>query len=151
MKKTICLFLAAGIVAGSAATAQDFSSALKARQGQFRIMSHNLGILGAMAKGETPYDAATAQIAADNLVAVASVNQMVNWPEGSDNMSIDGTRALPDIWDNIDDVVSKWNAFGEAARAAQGVVGNGQEAIGPALGAIGGACKACHDKYRQPS
>ena len=72
------------------------------------------------------------------------------WVEGSDNISIDGTRALPAIWDNFDDFASKWGAYVTAANAMQAAAGTGLDAIGPALGALGGTCGACHDVYRAP-
>ena len=142
------LAMALTLPAGSV-LAQDAEAAIKARQGQFRIMALNLGVLGAIAKGEMEYDAATAQTAADNLVRISSVAQDFNWPEGSDNMSADGTRALPAIWDNLPDVISKWEDFGTAAAAMQTAAGDSPEAIGAALQEVGGACKACHDEYRE--
>ncbi|MFZ5963776.1 c-type cytochrome [Thalassococcus sp. BH17M4-6] len=146
--KTPTLLACAALLAATPALAQDFSAEKKARQGQFRIMAINLGILGGMAKGEVEYNAEEAQAAADTLVAVSMIQQGPHWPEGSDEMSIDGTRALPAIWDNFDDFLSKWEGFGTQAAAMAEVAGTGQEAIGPALGKVGGACKACHDDYR---
>lgn len=152
MKK---LFLTAALVAATASgavMAQSIPGEVKARQGQFRIMAINLGILGAMAKGQMEYDAEAAQAAADSLVGVAMVNQVPLWPAGTDNVAMAGiTRALPAAWDNFDDVAAKWAAFGEAAAEAQAGVGGGQEAIGPLLGKLGGTCKACHDAYRGPA
>ena len=153
MKKTIAAVTAAALIAGAGlgttVTAQeDYSAQLKARQGQFRILAINLGILGSMAKGEMPYDAEAAQSAADSIVAVSMINQGPLWPEASDNMAIDGTRALPAIWDNFDDFLGKWDGLGTAAAELQTAAATGQEAIGPALGKVGGACKACHDDYR---
>lgn len=142
--------LCAGLVAPAGAVfAQDAEAAIKARQGQFRILALNLGVLGGMAKGEIEYNAESAQAAADNLVTVASLNQSFNWPEGSDNMSVDNTRALPAIWDNIPDVLSKWDDLGTAAGEMQTAAAEGPEAIGAALQKVGGACKACHDDYRE--
>ncbi|MCM2561198.1 cytochrome c [Lutimaribacter sp. EGI FJ00015] len=143
----------AGVVACLAASpvlAQDFSAQLKARQGQFRIMALNLGILGDMAQGKTDYNAEAAQSAADTLVAVSMIQQGPHWPEGSDNFSIDGTRAQPSIWEDHDDFLGKWADFGEAAKVMQAAAADGQEALGPAMGQIGGTCKACHDNHRAP-
>ncbi len=149
MKKTIFLITGLAVFTSTAALAQtDFSGELKARQGQFRILAVNLGILGAMAKGETPYDAEMAQHSADSLVAVSHVYQPPLWPEGTDNMTIEGTRALPSIWDEREDFLSKWEGLGTAVTGMQEVAGTGQEAVGPALGKVGEACKACHDKHR---
>ena len=151
MKMTIAAVAGVALLAtGALAQEQDLSGNVKARQGQFRIMAINLGILGDMAQGKTEYDAEAAQAAADTLVAVSTINQPPLWPEGSSEMDMDGTRAKAEIWDNMDDFASKWAGFGEAASAMQQVAATGQEAIGPAMGGLGGACKACHDTYRAP-
>lgn len=148
MKKS---FATVAVLATLATTAMaEVPQAVKARQGQFNIMALNLGILGGMAKGQVEYNAEAAQAAADSLVAVSMIHQTALWPEGTDADSIEGTRALPAIWANIDDVVAKWGAFGEAAKAMQAAAGQGQDQIGPNMGAIGGACKGCHDTYRAP-
>ncbi|EPX76062.1 c-type cytochrome [Salipiger mucosus] len=151
MKTLLTAIAATATLTAGAAVAQDYGDQLKARQGQFRILAINLGILGGMAKGEIDYDAERAQMAADNLVAVTSIQQQPLWPEESGEMSLDGTRAKVEIWDNWDDFASKWSALGEAAEVMASAAGEGQEAIGPALGEVGGACKSCHDDYRAPA
>lgn len=140
------LSIAPGLVA-----AQDFNGAVKARQGQFRIMALNLGVLGGMAKGETPYDAEMAEMAAENLELISELHEAPLWPAGSSNMDIDGTRAMPSIWDENEDFLAKWAAFGEAADNLEDVAGDGQAGLGPAVGAVGKTCGACHDAHRQPS
>ncbi|MEM1077299.1 MAG: cytochrome c [Pseudomonadota bacterium] len=130
--------------------AQSFENQLKARQGQFRLIALNIGVLGGMARGKVPYNAETAQAAADNLVAVASLHQGALWPEGSDNMSIDGTRAMPSIWEDNADFLSKWQDVATAAGGLAAVASNGQAALGPALGPLGATCKSCHEAHRAP-
>ncbi|WP_121631539.1 c-type cytochrome [Tropicibacter alexandrii] len=149
MKKSFAA-LAALAVLGSAAFAQDMPKEVKARQGQFQILALNLGVLGGIAKGAIEYDEATATAAADSIVGVSMVHQATLFTEGTDSMSIDGTRAMPAIWENMDDFASKWGDLGTAAAEMQTAAATGKEAIGPALGKIGGACKACHDTYRAP-
>ncbi|MCE0504840.1 MULTISPECIES: c-type cytochrome [unclassified Roseivivax] len=143
-------FVLAAAIAGLAmpAVAQDFDAQLKARQGQFRILAINLGILGDMAKGEVDYSAEAAQDAADSIQAISMVNQPPLWPEGSGADSRDGTRAKAEIWGDFDDFTSKWAALGEQATALQASAGDGREAVGAGLRELGGACKACHDSYR---
>ena len=142
--------LAAMAAPTTSAFAQDVPAAVQARKGQFQIMALNLGVLGNMARGNTAYDAAQATAAAANLVAIASLDQGFHWPEGTDNMSIDGTRAEPAIWDNLPDVIAKWQAFGAAATGLSAEAGNGLDALRAALGPVGGSCSACHDAYRAP-
>lgn len=148
--KTAFAALAALAVLATPTFAQDVSGAVKARKGQFNILALNLGVLGGMARGTVEYDAAAAQAAADSIVHVTKLDQTNMWPAGSDQMSIDGSRALPVIWEKTDDVMAKWAALGEAATAMAAAAGTGKDALGPNLGAIGGACKACHDTYRAP-
>lgn len=124
------------------------AAAAKARQAQMQLQAFNLGILGAMAKGATPFDAGAAQAAADNLVALSSMNQMSYWLRGSSNADMEGTKALPAIWAEGSDVGAKAKGLADAALAMQAAAGS-LEGIQGAIGAVGGACGACHKAYRQ--
>ena len=150
--KLIALLTAATVgLTSAAAMAQEKPMPQElARQGLMWTSALNLGILGKMAKGEMAFDAAQAQLAADSIVAISQVNMGILWPEGSDNFSSDFTRADPKIWENPDDFAAKWADFGKAAKGLQAAVAAGQAALGPAMGAAGGSCKACHDNYRGP-
>ncbi len=142
------VLFAALTMAAAPVLAQDFTGQVKARQGQFRIMAINLGILGAVAKGEVAFDAAAVKRATDTLAAVSMIDQGPLWPKGSDNMAMDGTNALPAIWDNAGDLGAKWAAFGESVKGLQAATD--AATLGKALGATGGTCKACHDANRAP-
>ncbi|MCT4369639.1 cytochrome c [Yangia mangrovi] len=145
------LAMAATVAAlGTAALAQELPGPVKARQGQFNILAINLGILGDMARGKAAYDADAAQKAADTIVAVSMINEPPLFPEGTSEMDIDGTRAKAEIWDDWEGFAGKWSGLGEAAVSLQQVAATGQEALGPAVGQLGGACKACHDSFRAP-
>jgi cytochrome c556 len=118
MKIRSILAASAVIVAtgfGGVAIAQDLPFPVQARQGQMKMMGLNLGVLVGMARGEAEYDADRAQAAANNLVALSAIDQSFHWPEGTDNMSLVGTRALPEIWENLPDFQEKYMAFGAAA------------------------------------
>jgi cytochrome c556 len=140
--------LAALGVGATAAVAQDLPAPVQARQGQFQIMALNVGVLGNMARGNIEYDATAAQTAANNLVAISMLDQSFHWPEGTDNFALEGTRALPAIWENLPDVVAKWEAFGAAAGGMAEVAGTGLDEMRAAIGPLGGTCSACHDDYR---
>lgn len=151
MKNLVTTMAAMALLASAGAVvAQDLPQPVKARQGQFNILALNLGVLGGMAKGQIEFDQEVAQGAADSVVAVTMIDQHSMWPEGTDAGALDGTRAKPEIWGDMADFSSKWAALGEAATAMQAAVGEGQEALGPGLGELGGACKNCHDTYRVP-
>ncbi|MEL6207416.1 MAG: cytochrome c [Pseudomonadota bacterium] len=135
-------------VAPAIAAAQSADAALGARKGQFRVMALNVGILGGMARGNIEYDAERATIAAQNLAAIGTLDQSFNWPEGTDNATIENTRALPAIWEDTGAFLAAWSDYGTAAAAIVDAVGSGPEALGPALGQVGGTCNSCHDDFR---
>lgn len=127
--------------------------AVKARQSHMQLYAHNLGILGAMAKGEAEYNADAATAAANNLVAMTELNQMSYWPQGTSTAELgEETRALPAIWEEggFAKAMEIGGALNQAAIELAAVAGDGQEAIGPALGAVGKQCGACHEAFQQP-
>jgi cytochrome c556 len=150
-RRILAAALGAALVLPLSAIAQDgFGNQINARQGEMDNLALNLGVIGGMARGNAPYDAALAQEAANNIRAITTLTQTFVWPEGSDQMSVEGTNALPAIWENLDDFATKWAALGTAAEGLVAVAGNGQEGLGAALGPVGGACQACHEAYRAP-
>ncbi len=124
--------------------------AVKARQGQFQMYAINLGVLANMAQGRIPYDAALAQEVADNLFHLTRNSQYGLWPEGTDNASMSGTRALPVIWSDNAGFLERYAALQAAAEAMKAAAGQGLEAVQANLAALGGACQACHQQYRAP-
>ena len=136
-----------GLATAGAALA-DTNPAVDARQAQFTLYAHNLAVVGSMAQGRMEYDADAAQTAADNFYHLTRHDQGRMWPEGTDNASIEGTRALPGIWEDLDDFTAKFVALQEAAESLQAVAGDGLDALRPAVGQLGAACAACHDANR---
>ena len=127
--------------------------AVKARKSHMQLYAHNLGILGAMAKGEAEYNADAASAAAGNLAALTKLNQMSYWTPGTSNADLgDETRALPALWEDggFAKAIEIGTALAGAAGELAAVAGNGQEAIGPALGPVGQQCGACHKAFQQP-
>jgi cytochrome c556 len=122
--------------------------AIEQRQGQFKLYVHNFGVLGGMVQGRVDYDADMAQTAADNLFHLTRHDQSRLWPEGTDSMSVDGTRASPAIWDDLDDFVMKFSALQDAAENLQAVAGDGIDALRAGFGPVGQSCQACHEVYR---
>lgn len=139
-------------VAGVADSHMDkaVADAIKARKAQMQLYAFNLGALGAMAKGAVDYDAEAASKAAASLAMLTKLDQSRMWPEGSDEMNVDGTRALPDIWDNLPDVMAKGAALSQAAAQMETAAGSSLDELRANMGAVGGACGACHKVYRAP-
>ena len=113
------------------------------------MLGVEIGPLGAMAKGEVDYDAATAQAHADDIAALAGYSVGDLFLEGtSQDDRVGDTRALPAIWANLSDFQAKAQDFAAAAEALKAAAGQGRAALGPAVGQMGATCKACHDDYR---
>ena len=144
-----------GILTGAFAFAdghispQQIEAAVKARKAHMQLYSFNLATLGSMAKEEIPYDAEAAQAAADNLASLSQLSQAAYWLPGSDNASIEGTRALPAIWEAGSEVGAKGQAMVDAALAMQAAAGTDLASLQGAMGPLGGACGGCHENYRQ--
>ena len=134
--------LAATLGAASIALTADDPAA--ARHEAMEHVGDAMKTLGAMARGQAPFAAATvkqnATTIADRLGEAASL-----FPAGS---ATGTSRAKPEIWANKADF-DKLMADGKAAATALAAVTD-EAAYRPALGALGQNCKACHDKYRAP-
>jgi cytochrome c556 len=100
--------------------------------------------LGAIAKKEAPFDAAVvkanATTIADNLKKASTL-----FPPGSGGGE---SLAKPEVWTDRE-TFDKTMKDAQAAAVALQMV-SVEAAYGPALGALGGNCKACHDKFRLP-
>ena len=150
-----CAALGATVVTGAGvAVAQDgkaAENAVKVRKAQMQIYTYNLGVLGAMAKGQLPYNAETATNAANSLAAASGMRIPGAWLPGTDSDSFEGSRALPAIWENGDDVRAKAVALWEASTDLSDAAGMGLDEMKAAFGPVGGACGACHKAYRAPA
>lgn len=123
--------------------------ALEAREGFMKMLAINMGTLSGMAKGDIAYDAAAATAAGDNIEALSKYTLPALFIEGSSPADGIETEALPAVWENSADFGTKFAGLQEAAAGAGAAAGGGQEALGPLLQKLGGACKACHDTYRK--
>lgn len=134
----------------TAVNAQDVDAAIKARKAHMQLYGHHLGILGAMAKGETEYNAELAASVAGDLAKLTSMGQASYWVPGSDNASAEKTRLLPAAAQNGADVGAKAQDLAKAAAAMAETAGDSLEALQASMGPVGGSCGACHKAYRQP-
>lgn len=161
MKHRILKSLAAGAVAvGLVGTSVAFAGghsaspeerAVKARKAHMQLYAFNLGILGAMAKGEMDFNADIATEASGNLASLTTFGQMAYWPPGTTNADLgpEVTRALPAAWENIPDLISKGQAMAAAAAKLSENAGT-LEGLQANMGDVGKACGACHKPYRAP-
>lgn len=151
-KIIVALTLAAGVVATPAVAEGEFKFQIGARQGQMKMIGLNMGVLGGMAQGKMAYDAAAASAAANNIVALASVDITSMYPAGSDNEANFGeTRATPAIFTDMAGFAAKYADLATGAAAMAAAAGGGLESLQGAMGGLGGACAGCHKAYRGPA
>lgn len=129
----------------SAQTARPDRS-IKYRQGLMRAQIWNMGILGAMAKGDRPYSK-------DEAVRVATnVSQLLAMPWDGFGPGTDKgapTSAKAEIWKDP----AKFKQMADAAQAESlkliAAAQTGDVAkLRPALAAMGKACDSCHDAFQ---
>ena len=147
----LCLLLA-----GLALTAPSFANKdpnlklLKARQGEMQLRAFNAGPLFAMAKGDIDYDAEAAAKLASNLKQLTKLDVGRAWAPGTDTANYKGkTTALPKVWTTYPEIAEYGKRYIKAVNELAAVAGNGQDALRSKIGALGKACKACHDEYRE--
>ena len=143
----LCLAFVAG-AAFADSHAAEIDKAVKARHAQMQLIAYHTGLLGAIAKGEAEYDSATVDAAAANLRELAKLERGPLWVEGTEQTAVPGSRAKLAIWQDSDGFAAK---FIDLENAAGGMIGAGDaQEVGARMGAIGNACKDCHDSYRGP-
>jgi cytochrome c556 len=135
-----------GIVATTAFSMAALADPITDRQAAMKNVGKAMGALAAIAKKEAPFDAAVVK---QNATAIADNVKIAKelFPDGSQTGDKE-TWAKPEIWANMDDFKAKAGKAEEAAMAMAAVTDEAN--FGAALGALGGACKACHENYRRP-
>ena len=132
------------------AFAQDVNPDVHARQAFMDVMAYNLGPIGGMAQGRAPYDAAVASAAAANLYHLSMVDIGHMYAAGTDNATVQGTRALPAIWSDRAGFDDRIAALRTATEAMMNAAGTDLASLQGAMGPLGAACGGCHQTYRQP-
>ena len=143
------LALAATLALASlSASAQSFAKpedAIKYRKASFVVTAAHFGRIGAMAQGKAPFDAKVAAESAD-IVAGMSKLPWAGFVEGSD---VGETKAKPEIWKQqakFKEDIEKFQQ--EAAKLAVAAKGGKEADVKAAFTAVAGACKGCHDDFR---
>lgn len=147
-------FVAALCLSATALLAQDLTEeqdrALTARQAHMGLYGFYLTPLGQMAQDRIPYDADVAAAAANNLAAMAAIDQSAFWVEGTDS-SLERSRARAEIWTDPDGYLEVKQGMADATEALALVAGDGLDALKAAFGPVGQSCSACHQPYRAPA
>jgi cytochrome c556 len=148
MRKTLISLLTTAVLAGPTMAAESpTEKAIEYRQAVMTVVGANFKPMGAMIKGELPFDAAVFARHASDLAAVASVDILRGFPEDSEGEDSD---AKPDIWLDWEDFKGKMDDMvRESAALAKVAAGNDKAAIKAQFGKTGKTCKACHKAYKE--
>jgi cytochrome c556 len=102
------------------------------------------GSLGAIAKGDKPYDADVVKTA---LTTIAETGKVFPDQFGPDSDKTD-QEVNPKLWDNMDDFKAKAAKLSTDAEMALAQLPADQAGVGATLKTLGGDCGACHQAYR---
>jgi cytochrome c556 len=137
-----CLFMSS---VGSAHFDED-EIAQSYRQSWFAMVAVNFSPMVAMLKGEMPWSDEAMKSFSGQLATLTSMDISRSFADGTDKGT---TRAKPEIWENKADFKQKMEDLTAAVNALQtAAAGSDKKAIGAQVGAVGKACKACHDEYK---
>lgn len=148
MRKTLISLLATAVLAGPAAAADSpKDKAVKYRQAVMTVVGSNFKPMGAMVKGEIPFDAAVFARHASDLAAITGVDILRGFPEDSEGGD---SEAKPDIWLDWEDFKAKMEDMSrESAALAKVATGGDKGAIKAQFGKTAKTCKACHKAYKE--
>jgi cytochrome c556 len=145
MKNTYKIAIAAittSVIAGTAlAQFARPDAAIKYRKAAFTVMSTHFARIGAVAKGEVPFNK---EEVAKN---AAIVNAMASLPWQAFGPGTEGGDALPSVWSEE----AKFKSNQEkliAATASLSSAGD-LDAVKKATANVGAACKNCHDDFKK--
>lgn len=149
MKRTLAGLVLTTLFAVPFAAQAQFAKvedAVKYRQSALAVMGAHFNRVGAVVKGEKPFDKAAVE--AD--VAVVEMMSKLPWsafPEGSDLME---SKAKPEIWKEQDKFKAGAEKMqSEVTKLSAAAKSGNLATIKTAFGAVGKSCKACHDNYRE--
>jgi cytochrome c556 len=122
--------------------------AIEYRQALYTVLGTNFGPLGGILQGKAPFKPAEVMKSAERVAFLAT---MVG--EAFPEISKSGhTQAKPEIWTHRADFDKKVSALTTSSAALLDVLkrdNSNSPAFKKAAGAVGQACKSCHDDYKQ--
>ncbi|HWV96487.1 MAG TPA: cytochrome c [Xanthobacteraceae bacterium] len=145
MKRVFVTVTAILLGIGGVSAQQDI---LSQRQTAMKENGRNLGgVLGAMAKGEKPYDQAAIDAAlaklADNAKAMSG-----HFPDSTKGLKAEGKySASPKIWDSRADFESHIASYSKAISEVKASVKD-IDTLKAAVPVLGKQCSGCHETYR---
>ncbi|MEA9599542.1 cytochrome c [Polynucleobacter sp. AP-Sanab-80-C2] len=147
LQKIILASTAVVLAIGAGAAIAQFQKpedAIKYRQSTFTVIGNSFGKIGAVVKGEAPYNK---DEVAKNAAIVAMLSTL---PWQAFGLGTEGGKAQSDIWSDN----AKFKAASEKMQLAavdlnKAAQSGDLESIKKAFGAAGQTCKGCHDDFRK--
>ncbi len=141
----LCVTLALGFAATAVAEMKP-DVVIGYRRSVMTMVGWNFSPMSAMVKGKIPFDAKEFAKHADRIAFLAP-QALEGFAKGSDKGA--ETDAKAEIWTHFDDFQSKLNDLISESKTLSDVANTGDEAkMKDQFKKLGGACKACHDKYK---
>lgn len=153
-KKSLGIYLAGGILSVSLFTVVHAAgpkpeAVVDYRQSVYSVIGWNFKPIGAMVKGEVPFDAAAVARHAQ-YVELMSKAALEGFPKGSGPDAVKDTEAKAEIWTNWDKFEIAMKNFQQEATTLTEVAKGGDEAaIKAQFGKTAETCKACHKEFRK--
>lgn len=122
--------------------------AVKYRKSAFTVMGTHFGRIGAMVQGRVPYDAAAVTANAEIVVHMSTL-PYAGFPEGTSGTE-KGTPK-PNVWTErakFDEAAKKMQD--EVAKLLAAAKSGNADQVKAQFGNAAGACKNCHDNFRNP-
>lgn len=137
--------LVAMLIGVTAVAAQNLS-VIKERKDHFEEMGDAAKPVGAMFKGEKPFELDAVQSA---LKVIREKTEVLPDLFPDDSKEGEDTRALPVIWDNKADLEERFEKLNAAAAAAEPAITD-EASFRTTWKDLVGNCSGCHKKYRKP-
>ena len=118
--------------------------AIKYRQSAFTVMANSFGKIGAVVKGEAPYNK---DEVAKNAAVVATISSL---PWQAFGPGTEGGKAQADVWSDN----AKFKAAADKMQLAvadlnKAAQSGDLDSIKKSFGAAGATCKGCHDDFKK--
>jgi cytochrome c556 len=145
----LSIFASGFLVAQAFAATPDIVVAIKSRKGNYKEIGGAFKTINDEIKTGAP-NIDTIQPLSKDILKRAAL-QMNFFPAGSGPESGEKTRAKAEIWSDRDTFTQLHKDFIDAAQQLDAAITAGDIAsLGAKQKAVGGTCKSCHDRFREP-
>ena len=143
----VILMVLGGLIGAASAQFSKPEDAIKYRQSMMFLIAQHFGRLGAMVKGQQPYDKETFAKNAAIIEDLSALPWKAFWAAGSDKGKTTMKAKVLKNPAGFKDLAQQFQM--EVGRLAAAARGNDFDAAKGQFGTVAKSCKACHSKYRK--